>query len=432
MNLLVSMFSVFNGSFPREYFLACLLFLINLTKRDHFILRSIAATAITVFVPDIIDYLPWAGVNMFTLKLLLNFSTGVILFYLCAAVSVWDAVFAASCAYAVQHMAYALRYFVITVIPLNPQQTVFAEWSIFLLTFLLCYFLFVKRLSFSGNFFISIAGSISFMLVTISVTYILSIIAQMTFTGASRESIILFSICRILGALCCFFILWAQTSIRTKLYLQYEFNLQQQLWNKQRANYELSKENIELINQKCHDLKHQIAALHSLDNDEQRKNTLLEIEQSVMIYDSVVKTGNEVLDVVLTEKSLLCERQNISWTCMADGKLLENINPIDLYTLFGNSLDNAIESVMGINEVEKRIIAVTLFKRKNMAVLQIENYYGQSLTFEDGMPVTTKADSRFHGYGMKSIRSIAEKYGGSVSVDAREGIFMLSILIPAP
>ena len=57
-----------------------------------------------------------------------------------------------------------------------------------------------------------------------------------------------------------------------------------------------------------------------------------------------MRTGNEILDTILTEKSLICENSGIHINCVADGSLLAFMNPVDLYTLFGNALDNAIEA----------------------------------------------------------------------------------------
>ena len=111
-----------------------------------------------------------------------------------------------------------------------------------------------------------------------------------------------------------------------------------------------SAENVDLINRKCHDLKHQIAALRRISDRREREESIQALEQSVMIYDSVVKTGNDILDTVLTEKSLLCESRGITLTCVADGDCLDFMDGVDIYTIFGNALDNAIESVTPLDD----------------------------------------------------------------------------------
>ena len=64
-------------------------------------------------------------------------------------------------------------------------------------------------------------------------------------------------------------------------------------------------------------------------------------------------------------------------------------------------------------------------------LLKFENYYEGKLEFEDGLPLTTKPDTDFHGYGLKSIKSTAQKYGGVVTVNIEQKWFVLKVLIPA-
>ena len=126
------------------------------------------------------------------------------------------------------------------------------------------------------------------------------------------------------------------------------------LWRQQKEHYRIAKENIDIINRKCHDLKHQIAALRDMCTKEEREKYIEEIQDSIQIYEAMVKTGNDVLDTILTEKSLACKENNIVVSCVADGKGLEFLHPIDLYTIFGNAMDNAIECVKNLQKQEKK------------------------------------------------------------------------------
>ena len=173
-----------------------------------------------------------------------------------------------------------------------------------------------------------------------------------------------------------------------------------------------------------------MAALRQEQSESRRNETLDAIENSVMIYDSSMSTGNDVLDTILTERSLGCEKEHITWTCVADGSRLGHIDPVDLYILFGNILDNAIESVRKIEDPAQRVVSLNVYTRSNMAVIQAENYYSGSIRMENGLPHTTKSDESSHGFGMRSVKSIAEKYGGSISIDTDGQIFLLSILLP--
>ena len=139
-----------------------------------------------------------------------------------------------------------------------------------------------------------------------------------------------------------------------------------------------------------------------------------------------------MLDTVLTEKSLYCEAHQINLTCVADGRPLAFLDSTDIYTIFGNALDNAIESVIQLPDPEKRVIAVSVWARGGLLLFQFENYYEQSLTFEDGLPVTTKENNGYHGFGIKNIRYAAKKYGGQLFINTERNLFLLRVTIPIP
>ena len=198
----------------------------------------------------------------------------------------------------------------------------------------------------------------------------------------------------------------------------------------QYENYKVSAESVEIVNRKYHDLKHQIAFLRSVDSSEERNAYLDEMEQEIRSYEAQNKTGNKVLDTILTAKSLQCQQEGITLTCVADGAALSFMEPMDISALFGNALDNAIESVREIPASEQRLIHLSMTRQKGFLRIRIENRYLGELEFRDGMPVTTKKDKAFHGFGTRSIRQIAEKYGGSMTIETRDGWFELRVLFP--
>ena len=116
---------------------------------------------------------------------------------------------------------------------------------------------------------------------------------------------------------------------------------------------------------------------------------------------------------------------------MADGEKLSFMREDDLYCLFGNIIDNAAEAVAHLSDDEKRVINLTCGARGDMALIEEENYYEGDLTFEDGLPQTTKSDKMYHGYGVRSIRLIARRYGGEATMSADGGIFSLKVLLPS-
>ena len=155
-----------------------------------------------------------------------------------------------------------------------------------------------------------------------------------------------------------------------------------------------------------------------------------ELEQGIKNYESMFKTGNGVLDTLLTGVSLKCSRQNITFTCVADGTLLNQIYVMDLCTIFGNALDNAIEHVIQIEDTEKRLIHVTVTKMAEFVLIRVENYLQGDVKFDGELPSTIKENKNYHGFGLKSIKYSVEKYHGTMEVKAEKHWFTINILIP--
>lgn len=205
----------------------------------------------------------------------------------------------------------------------------------------------------------------------------------------------------------------------------------EQLLVSEQKKQQMTAENIELINRKCHDLKHQIHALRHISSEDERNEYIRQVEKAVLFYESAVKTGNETLDLILMEKQLYCKEHGITLTSICDGSKLGFLSTMDLYALFGNALENAIESVSG-EAPENRIISFRSAARGGFLSIHFENYLGHALNMRDGLPLTTKDDESYHGFGMLSIRHIVEKYGGTMSIRTDQQRFRMDILLPYP
>ena len=186
----------------------------------------------------------------------------------------------------------------------------------------------------------------------------------------------------------------------------------------------------DMINIKYHDLKHQIAGLRADMSDEQRQKWIDDMEQELESYSPELETGNSVLDTLIAGKMMNCRANNIKVTCVADGNILDFMHVADICTIFGNALDNAIESVSLIDDPEKRLIHLSVSPKKNFVIIQINNYCENKIKIKNGYPVTTKADKTSHGFGLKSIRYTVDKYHGNVTFDVKKNWFELKILIP--
>ena len=198
--------------------------------------------------------------------------------------------------------------------------------------------------------------------------------------------------------------------------------------------YEQSRANIEAINVKCHDLRHQIRHLGergcgpSVD-----PSALADIAHEVDIYDSTVRTGNDALDTILTEKRLLCGREGITLSVVADGHALDFMSAADIYSLFGNALDNAIEAVELLPDAEERSISVIVREAAGAASIHVENRFAAGAApciGADGVPLTHKADRTSHGFGVRSMRLTVERYGGTLATLVQGDTFHVNAVIP--
>ena len=227
----------------------------------------------------------------------------------------------------------------------------------------------------------------------------------------------------------CVLLLCLQFNLISNLSLMIDRKTLEQLVMEKDKQYQISKRNIELIQMKCHDLKYQIRALQQSGRNLDPE-ALEEIQNNVDIYERIVKTGNEALDVILTEKSLICQKLKITIMVMLEGSRLNYIDVTDLYCIFGNAIDNALEAVEKEKDTEKRLISITSRLVGNLFSIRITNYFSGELKIENGLPLSSKEDKENHGFGLKSIRYIVEKYNGSFSVYQEDDLFVLNILLP--
>ena len=208
--------------------------------------------------------------------------------------------------------------------------------------------------------------------------------------------------------------------------MQQELEYLQHAIDQGRWQYEMNKDIVDMINIKCHDIKYRISTLAS--SGKIAEEAIKDLNESISIYDSNTDTGNRLLNVLFSEKRLYCEQNGIMFSCMADGKLLNFIGDGDLYSLFGNIIDNALEAVSKVTDKDKRVINLIIKKRNDMILIQEENYFEGEIVFENGIPKTTKDDKNYHGFGTRSIKMIVNNYGGETACYVEGDVYHLNII----
>ena len=412
--------------FLSELLLGILPFFLPLAKRKHLWLRLILSLCCLCAMSLI--SLPFGA------ELFFYFLGAAGMVWLCCAVTPQDALYCVACGYAWQHFCYALREAVRLAAGIPDTVVMAPGWSavsiaVILVSTVPAYFLFARQMAEKKQYNMDTHYSLASTITVLIIVWIFSIAASTAFEAGMER---LYIVCNLYDMFCCFFLLWIQVSQIRRSRLERQLTFQQVLRNRQREQYELTRENIDLINRKCHDLKHQMAALRTIVPEAQRKAYLDEVERSIQIYDSTLETGNEVLDTILTEKSLYCDAHHINMTCVADGRGLAFMDSMDIYAIFGNALDNAIRAVLRLDDPQKRVIAVSVWTKNGLALFQFENYFEGELSFDDGLPRTTKGSEDYHGYGMKSIRETAKKYGGQMTLHTENNLFLLRVSVPVP
>lgn len=201
-----------------------------------------------------------------------------------------------------------------------------------------------------------------------------------------------------------------------------------QIVHEESKRFDNIKSNIEMINMKTHDLKHRLEQFEGKLTDEE----ISSMQQAIKIYDTNVKTGNEILDTILYEEQLLLEKEKVTLTSMADGKAVSFVSAAHLYSIFNNAFGNALEALEKVDDPAKKIIDLTVKRESGLVVIEMSNYCAISGNWEQGHPTTTKANSAQHGYGLKSIAYIASQYQGAVTTSIDKDVFTLRIKLTPP
>ncbi len=407
----------------------------KLPRRPNAALRQVIAIAALVVgctAPVVAGVITGLGAAESCVAFTVLLAVMVLLIMWCFDVGVWPALFCASAGYTMQNLASGLEVLLSIVVThrssgamAEPASTI-VGLGIPLIVYALGYLVFVKPIDKNGLANVEDKSMLAmFLIVIIVIIYFDILIKSLVWVGIPYTSLVML---RMVHSILCAFVLFAQFEILYARSMHDKKEETERLLAERDRQYRLSKENIDAINIKCHDIRHQIR--HFADSgDMVDKEALKDIAREVRVYDSVVETGNEALDTILTEKSLACSGEGITLSCIADGAALNFMTPSDIYAFFGNALDNAIEATRKVGDEEQRTITLNVARRGGMVAISIENYYAVAPTFKDGVPQTIKQDRANHGFGMKSMNCIVGRYGGTLHTGAKDGIFYLNALL---
>lgn len=340
----------------------------------------------------------------------------------------WAYVSAGVGGYAAQHTAYCVTAIVRYLIPGSTDLPVFLDYLLWrTLPYLLCatvfYFWLIKPSVHNGVQQRATPQRILLSSVILFSCELLSTYVNMHAVGAMA------AVCRVYAAFSCTLAIYIQYLYSDQERLEWEKNEMERLLHVSQQQTKMSAEAVEVINLKYHDLKHLLSQLRSRMDHSDTESLFQEITNAIDVYDSMTKTGSDALDVVLTQKALLCEGYHIPFDFPCNGEKLSFMSATDVASLFGNAMDNAIESQLR-EEESKRFINMQIKSTGNILLIHVDNYCTHVPVFHNGMPETIKEDKTYNGFGVKSIQYIANKYGGQMRVNIEDDTFHLDVMIP--
>lgn len=398
-------------------------FLIQQKRKPFMPLRFAAISAVGFFFMILVV----SGIQPSHIRNAFVYSTALLLMWAmacaCFEISISEALFCSLAGYGIQFLGSMVRECVHTFLP----SSFLTEILLFLITvgiYAFYYWMYGRHLQRGQNFDLKHSNLLVLLCVVVIVEIVICYWMRIQWRASGDWLyMICDSILLVISTMC---ILAVQFNLLLKRNLENEMEIITQIWMKDQEQYRISSDTIDLINRKCHDMRHQIRTIASRTNMD--AGALKEMEQAIHIYDSMFQTGSRALDVILTEKNISCQENGITINCIADGSSLDFMQDADIYSLFGNLLENAFNAVKGLEE-DMRAIDLSIRRHGELLSINIHNCYEGTVIMENGRPVSL-GDPRYHGFGTKSIAAITSKYDGTISFRTNGGTFSVNMLFP--
>lgn len=402
-----------------QLMIAEFLFLLKAPRREHFNLRLLAVLSTSMVIGQAQDVVIWTDiptVSLFLTAWLL--AAGSALF--CWKVNFKTTMFVASGSYAVQHMGYSVTIMLEWLIQSVWGVHIFNQltaWGGFFIAMIAIYTLVLRK---NEEFY----NSADTRQLLISTLLILVCIILSSMRRTCEEDLPYVIVYDLIACLCCLLI---QFSISAGERMSEEKHTLELIINQQHEQHELSKQAVEMMGIKLHDIRSQIRHIQEKMNAED-SHKLDGLKRTVQIYSSMANTGNATVDAILMEKGLMCEINGIRFSYIVDGAQLMFIEAVDIFSLLNNMLDNAIESELKVADKDRRMVSLRVVRTGDMVLVSTENYCDYPVDYEH--LTTTKQDKVNHGIGMKGIQYVVDKYDGNMRISLKDLMFHVSIVFP--
>lgn len=172
-----------------------------------------------------------------------------------------------------------------------------------------------------------------------------------------------------------------------------------------------------------------IKALLSMGKKDELSDYLDNLEKDLDSIDIAIKTGNVGLDAILSSKVSIARKNNIEVNCTAKVPADLKISDVHLCAIVGNLMDNAIEACEKITEgTAPRFIRIYIGLFKSQLYISVSNATCEKHRRRLSELVTSKLGE--HGFGLRRIDKLAEKYDGYVNRKNEPGIFATEVMLP--
>ena len=288
-----------------------------------------------------------------------------------------------------------------------------------LLFFFSLYYIQRLQLYVKGNQVIRNKGTLLLTITSVfSLWFIITLCAISQYATIDSGLSLMITICAVILFLFTFFVLWIYNDLQTKSqeYLQLQMLRQKENDYTEYQRAILTEDN----NQKIliHDIRNHLYAISDLNANEDREAIARYIQH--LTASSALQTAtrfcdNNLLNSILNRYMKKCQEHHISFKTDIRSKSINYISDEDLTSLFCNLMDNAIDSakVLPTSYIE---LNVSYMEQISQTVITLINSCAKDPFSSTGLLNTNKPNAQWHGYGLKSIEHIAEKYCGNLHV----------------
>lgn len=420
--------------FVGELLLATSVYVFKLRRRNHFWLWLILCLSCFIgfaYSWSLIPYINSVTSIIFSILFFFIAFFGLIgSLMACFKVNIQAAMFLGTAGYAMQHFTYKLIQIVIGSIEKGIPSFVDNNYGIYgiyasfvIISLPIFYNMFGKEIHNNETLIIEDSRLLIISIILIICTVILNLIYE-SFVKVSNLT--LFIVGCLFDMVCCFLTLFIEFEMLKSKEISEAYIQMKTIWESEKKQLEISKENMDYMKILAHDLKHELNESTLLIS----KDKVDELNRRIAAFGNSIKTGNDILDLVIAERTLIVQKENINLSIIADGSVLSNMKQSDCYSLFMNIMDNAIDAVKELPK-DQREISLAVRESMGMILIHEVNPFKGTLNFKDGLPQTTKGDSMYHGLGTKSIKGIVDSYSGDCEISIKDNnIYVLNILLP--